>query len=95
MSVMVISNNERFIDMSKKLEDIGISNICFYHSGVNKKNKEQMINHLTFVDVVIVDKDTHYSKRFNQIVAEAQSRHIPVILDKCIGRLRGVEKEGV
>lgn len=88
MSAMVISSVEVFSKMSKRLEDIGISNIHFYNSKSNKELSIPMIALMPFMDFVILGKDTHCSSSsYRQVILEAQARDIPVITQECIDDL--------
>jgi len=89
MSAMVLSSVKRFIDMSPKLEDLGVKNIHFYNSRGNDKLTTPMVALVPFVDVVVLGKDAHCSTLMNRVVEEALARHIPVVSDDCIGDLAG------
>lgn len=89
MSVMVLSSVKRFIEMSPRLEDIGVKNIHFYNSKNNDELTTPMISLVPFVDCVILGKDAHCSALMTRVVEEALARHIPVVSEDCIGDLAG------
>jgi hypothetical protein len=89
MSAMVLSSIKRFIDMSPKLEEIGIKNIHFYNSKGNEELTTPMVALVPFVDVVVLGKDAYHSTLMNRVVEEALARHIPVVSEDCIVDLAG------
>lgn len=88
MSAMVISSIKRFIEMSPKLEDLGVKNIHFYNSMSNDELPAPMVALVPFVDVVVLGKDAHCSPFMTKVVQEALARHIPVVSDDCIEDLK-------
>ncbi|WP_333654149.1 hypothetical protein [Dissulfurispira sp.] len=89
MSAMVISSVKRFIDMSPKLEEIGIKNIHFYNSKGNEELTTPMVALVPFIDVVVLGKDAYRSTLTDRVVEEALARHIPVVSEDCIADLSG------
>lgn len=84
MSAMVISSVKRFIEMSPRLEYLGIENIHFYNSAKKADVDAPMVALVPFVDFVILGKDANLAPYFVRIVDEAVARHIPVLSEECI-----------
>lgn len=84
MSAMIISSLDRFIGMARKLEDYGVTNIHLCYAKNNGDLDISVIALVPFVDFVILGKDAHYLPYLNQIVKEAQLRHIPVLPEEQI-----------
>jgi hypothetical protein len=89
MSAIVLSSVKRFIEMSSKLEDIGVKNIHFYNSQNNDELTTPMVSLIPFVDFVVLGKDAHCSPHMNKVVEEALARNIPVVSEDCLGDLAG------
>jgi phosphopentomutase len=84
MSAMVLSSVKRFIEMSPKLEELGVQNIHFYNSQNGGDLNTPMIALVPFVDVVILGKDAGLSGHFNKVIDEAFTRRIPVLSEDCL-----------
>jgi hypothetical protein len=91
MSTIVLSSMEKFFSMSKKLQDMGVSNINFYSSESNREANTPMVSLVPFVDFVLLGEDAHHSPRFHRLIDEARSRHIPVITEDCIDKVNHLE----
>ncbi len=89
MSAMVLSSVKRFIDISEKLEEIGIRNIHFFNSKDNDELTTPMVALVPFMDVLVLGEDAHLSSYSNKVVEEAVARHIPVVSEDCIGDVEG------
>lgn len=77
MSAMVISSIKRFIEMSPKLEELGLSNIHFYNSETIEDIDTPMIALVPFIDCVILGKEAKLSGQLTQVIDEAFARRIP------------------
>ncbi|GAN34285.1 MAG: hypothetical protein DYG83_08265 [Candidatus Brocadia sp. AMX2] len=84
MSAMVISSLDRFISMARKLEAYGVTNIHLCYAKSTDDLDISVIALVPFVDYVILGQDAHYLPYLNQIVKEAQLRHIPVLPEERI-----------
>ena len=87
MSAMVISSIKTFIEMSPKLEEVGVRNIHFYNSKSGDVHDAPMVSLVPFVDLVVLGKDANLSPQINKIVKEALDRHIPLVTEDCLGEL--------
>lgn len=88
MSAMIISSLDRFIDMARKLEDYGVTNIHLCYARNSGNMDISVIALVPFVDFVILGKDAHYLPYLSQIVKEAQLRHIPVLPEERIALVK-------
>lgn len=86
MSALVIGNIKGFIDISSRLEDIGISIIHFYNSN-NNGNLNTPVTVLPFIDLLILGKEAFLSPHVNELIEGAFSRGIPVLSEDCITRM--------
>ena len=87
MSAMVLSSIKRFIEMSPRLEDLGVQNIHFYNSQ-NDCALNPMISLVPFVDVVVLGKDAHLSRHLKKVIDEAIARHVPVFSEDCLHEMK-------
>lgn len=90
MSALVVSNIKSFIRISRKLEDIGISNIHFYNS-MNGSPDIPMLSLIPFIDLVVVDGSAGSCPYMKKVREEAEARHIYVVSDECLDNLRHSE----
>ncbi|MCF6154492.1 MAG: hypothetical protein E3K36_04405 [Candidatus Brocadia sp.] len=88
MSAMIISSLDRFIGMARKLETYGVTNIHLCYAKSTDDLDISVIALVPFVDFVILGKDAHYLPYLNQIVKEAQLRHIPVLPEERIASVK-------
>jgi ABC-type uncharacterized transport system substrate-binding protein len=84
MSAMVISSVKRFVEMSPKLEELGIQNIHFYNSQNGEDLNTPIISLVPFVDFVVLGKDANLSRHLSKVMDEAFARHIPVLSEDCL-----------
>jgi len=89
MSAMVISSIKTFIDVSQKLEDIGVRNIHFYNSKNGDVYDAPMVSLVSFVDLIVLGKDAGISPQINEVVKEALDRHIPLVTEDYLDELAG------
>lgn len=88
MSAMVLSSVKRFIEMSPRLEDLGVQNIHFYNSQNDGDLNTPMVALVPFVDCVILGKDANLSRHFKKVTDEAIARHIPVLSEDCLNEFK-------
>lgn len=86
MSAIVLSSLKRFIDMSHKLEELGLRNIHFFNSQNNELSTPMMAL-VPFVDMLVLGKDANCFSYFDRLVNAVMDRHIPVISEDCIGEI--------
>jgi len=79
MSAMIISSLDRFIEVTRKLESCGTTNMHLCYAKNTGDLDTSVIALVPFVDFLILDKDAHYSTYLDQIIKEAQIRCIPVL----------------
>jgi hypothetical protein len=89
MSAMVLSSVKRFIEISPKLEGLGVQNIHFYNSKNNDELTTPMVALVPFVDLVVLGKDANPSKNLSKVIDEAFARHIPVLSEDCLNEMKG------
>lgn len=85
MSALMIGNIRGFIDISSRLEDIGITTIHFYYPNNGIFNTPMTV--LPFIDLLILGKEAFLTPHVNEVIDEAFSRHIPVLSEDCITRM--------
>lgn len=88
MSAMVLSSAKRFAEISTLLEAYGIKNIHFYNPKNDCNLNTPVISLVPFVDVVILGKDAGLFNHLSKIIDEARARHIPVISDECLHKIK-------
>ncbi len=88
MSAMVISSIQKFVEMSKSLDEIGVSNIYFYNPTNFLDTNMPIIALLPFADFVVLSKDAGFSGHLAKVVDEAISRGIPVLSEDCLYRMK-------
>jgi hypothetical protein len=84
MSAIVISSIQRFIEMSPRLEELGIDHIHFYNSKRDNDLNTPMVALVPFVDFVVLGKDANLSRHLSKVMDEAFARHIPVLSEDCL-----------
>lgn len=84
MSAMVLSSVKRFIEMSSKLEELGLDTIYFYNTENDGNIKPPILALVPFVDCVILSRDADFSRQLSRVIDEAFARHIPVLSDDCL-----------
>ncbi|RJQ19308.1 MAG: hypothetical protein C4560_06475 [Nitrospiraceae bacterium] len=89
MSAMVLSSVKGFIDISQKLEGIGIRNIHFFNLQDNDELTTPMMALVPFMDMLVLGKDARLSSYSNKVIEEAVARHIPVVSEDCMGDMEG------
>ena len=93
MSVMVISSIERFLDIYQKLKNVGVTYIQFYNAKYRTVSDTRMIARLPFTKILVLGKDASCSPSFNKVVMKAQAKHIPVIGEEWIEKLKEMGKK--
>lgn len=85
MSALVISKMNNFIGISKKLEEMGVSNIHFYNS-MNERTDIPMLSIMPFMDMVVLDDSSDSCSYMDKVREEAEARHIYVVNKECLDR---------
>lgn len=88
MSAMVLSSVKRFIEMSEKLEELGLDTIHFYNSEKDGNLNPPIVALVPFVDCVILSRDADLSRQLSSVIDEAFARHIPVLSEDCLHKLK-------
>lgn len=88
MSVIVISSVGRFIEMSRKLEGLGLQNLHFYNSQNDGGLNTPIAELLPFVDCVVLGKDANLLRHLDKVIDEAFARHIPVLSEDCFHEIK-------
>lgn len=88
MSAMVLSSVKRFIEMSTKLEELGLDTIHFYNVKNDGNIHPPILALVPFVDCVILSRDADISRQLSRVIDEAFARHIPVLSEECLNGLK-------
>lgn len=88
MSAMVLSSVKRFIEMSGKLEELGLDTIHFYNAHIDGDINPPIVALVPFVDCVILSRDADLSRQLSRVIDEALARRIPVLSEECLDNLK-------
>lgn len=86
MSALVISRIDSFIEISKRLENIGVSTVYFYNSEFD--NFELPASAVVpFIDMLVLGKAIGAVPHINKVINDSLDRHVPIFSEDCLNEM--------
>lgn len=81
MSAIVISSPEKFADIFRNLEKIGIKSVHFYDSLERNDHTTMIAALMPFMELIVLEKEIRSTPLMTKVIEEAVSRKVPVIME--------------